>query len=145
MRTDLSWSDHYYYILSKVYKTMGLLRRTLVQKSIYERTILYLSLVRSVLTYCSQIWRPQYLKYIRVLENVQRRATKFILNDYKSCYKSRLLTLQGRRQLLQIGGAHDKARQRAIAIKRGLGHASPRIFWGFSGYLRSILMQCQVF
>ena len=93
MRTDLSWSDHYDYILSKAYKTMGLLRRTLVQKSIYARRILYLSLVRSVLTYCSPMWRPQYLKDIRVLENVQRRATKFILKDYKSCYKSRLLTL----------------------------------------------------
>ena len=40
--------------------------------------------------YCSQIWRPYLRKDIKL---VQRRATKFILNDYSLDYKSRLLKL----------------------------------------------------
>ena len=43
--------------------------------------------------YCSQIWRPQLVRDITTLERVQRRATKFILNDYISPYKSRLQQL----------------------------------------------------
>ena len=61
--------------------------------TIHTKKVLYTSLVRSQLTYCSPIWRPQFLKDIQSIENVQRRATKFILHDYKSCYKSRLVAL----------------------------------------------------
>ena len=39
-------------------------------------------------------WRPYLLKDIDALEAVQRRSTKFILNDYTSDYKFRLLSLQ---------------------------------------------------
>ena len=58
--------------------------------SIHTKKVLYISLMKSTLTYCSPLWRPQYLKDI---ENVQRRVTKFILRDYASSYKSHLLTL----------------------------------------------------
>jgi len=61
--------------------------------SIHTKKVLYISLIKSTLTYCSPIWRPQYLKDIQAIENVQRRATKFILHDYASSYKSRLFTL----------------------------------------------------
>ena len=52
-----------------------------------------LSLVRSRLTYCSQVWRPSLIKDICLLEQIQRRRTKYILNDYQSDYKSRLISL----------------------------------------------------
>ena len=55
--------------------------------------MLYISLVRSRLSHCSPIWRPRLLKDIKSIENVQRRATKYILQDYKSCYRSRLIKL----------------------------------------------------
>ena len=58
------------------------------------KTQLYISLVRSHLCYCSQIWRPNLIKDITNLECIQRKATKFILNDYASDYKSRLEALQ---------------------------------------------------
>ena len=62
--------------------------------SVHVKMLLYLSLVRSQLTYCSTIWRPYLHKDILMLEKIQRRATKFILNDYSSDYKSRLVSLQ---------------------------------------------------
>ena len=41
---------------------------------------LYLQLVRSNIGYESQIWCPQSVEFIRNIEKIQRRATKYILN-----------------------------------------------------------------
>ena len=95
MSSNLSWNEHLKYILSKAYKTLGLIRRTFCSAhNPSTKKILYLSLVRPQLMYCSQIWRPHLLKDIITLEKVQRRATKFILNDFTSDYKSRLMELK---------------------------------------------------
>jgi len=73
----------------------GLIRRTFVWNHSQTTMIkLYVSLVRSQLLYCTQIWRPHLMKDIVNLERIQRRATKHILNDYTSCYKDRLLNLK---------------------------------------------------
>lgn len=93
--TDLSWSQHYSNITTQAYKILGLLRRSFnATNSIHTKRTLYLSLVKSRITYASQLWRPHKKKDILLLERVQRRATKFILNDYKSNYKCRLLSLK---------------------------------------------------
>ena len=56
------------------------------------RFSLYLFLIQSKLSYYSQYWRPQILKDVICLQ-VQRRATKFVVNDYSINYKSRLTSL----------------------------------------------------
>jgi len=92
--TDLSWKDHYNHILAKAYRTLGLLRRTFsCSIDTTTKKVLYLALVRSQLLYCSPLWHPYLLCDIAVLERIQRRATKYILNDYVSNYKTRLLKL----------------------------------------------------
>ena len=92
---DLSWSQHYSIIVSKAYNTLHFLRRTISSHhSVRTKLILYTSLIRTRLTYCSQVWRPHLLKDIQTLERVQRRCTKFILNDYHSNYKDRLIFLK---------------------------------------------------
>ena len=55
---------------------------------------LYITLVRSQLIYCTQLWRPHLIKDILNIERVQWRATKYILNDYVSDYKTTLLKLK---------------------------------------------------
>ena len=44
--------------------------------------------------YCFVIWRQCLIKHAQLIEHVQHRATKYILNDYISDYKSRLIKLQ---------------------------------------------------
>ena len=92
---NLTWSNHFKVICSKAYSALALIRRTLSNHSaVSTKKQLYLSLVRSQFSYCSQIWRPHLACDIKRLEQVQRRATKFILNDYSSSYKARLVHLQ---------------------------------------------------
>uniref|UniRef100_A0A1X7TU66 Reverse transcriptase domain-containing protein n=1 Tax=Amphimedon queenslandica TaxID=400682 RepID=A0A1X7TU66_AMPQE len=91
---SLSWSLHYRSISSKAYGQMSLIRRTFSTSSIKVRKLLYISLVRSKLVYGSQLWRPMYIKDIVILERIQRRATRFITNDYVSNYRDRLLSLR---------------------------------------------------
>ena len=88
---SLAFGAHYQHIISRAYRVLGLLRRTFSSNTnLREKKRLYVSLVRSQLVYCSPFWRPYLLKDISQLETVQRRATKFILNDFRSDYKSRL-------------------------------------------------------
>ena len=94
MSADMSWRKHYDLISSRAYKTLGLLCRTFNTTNSVHVKNAPLSLVHSQLTYCSTIWRPYLHKGILTLEKIQRRATKFILNDYSSDYKSRRVSLQ---------------------------------------------------
>ena len=72
----------------------GLLRRVFNNAiCILAKKNLYTSLVRSQLSYCCIIWRSQLIKHIKFLENVQRRATKYILSVFSSDYRSKLISL----------------------------------------------------
>ena len=64
MSSDLTWNDHFRFITAKAYKFVGIIRRTFTTNSIFTKRQLYISLVRSQLTYCSIIWRPHLSKHI---------------------------------------------------------------------------------
>lgn len=54
---------------------------------------IYITLVRSQITYYSQLWNPYLIKDIVTLEKIQRQATKFILKDFHSDYRACLSKL----------------------------------------------------
>ena len=87
---NLTWTEHYKLITVKAYNTLGLLRRIFKTNNIQAKKHLYISLMRSQLLYCSQLWRPQLIRDIQNLERIQCRATKFILNNYDLSYRQRL-------------------------------------------------------
>ena len=60
----LNWEEHYNLMTSRAYRQLGMLRRTFTLCNVTARKTLYLSLVRSQLTYCSQVWRPSLIKHI---------------------------------------------------------------------------------
>ena len=74
-------------------------------ENVETRRTLYCALVRPKREYASNVWSPYTIKHKRLIENVQRRATRFILNYPKGmCYKERLqktslLPLESRREI----------------------------------------------
>ena len=44
--------------------------------------------------YCSPVWCPHFMKDITKIERLQHRATKYVLQDYNSDYKTHLTKLQ---------------------------------------------------
>lgn len=94
LSSDMTWVKHYQSILSKAYGKLAMIRRTFsLSCPVATRKTLYISLIRSQLVYGSQLWRPMLIKDVLKIEQLQRRATKYILQDYSSDYKSRLLSL----------------------------------------------------
>ena len=78
---DLSWSRRIESIVAKANKTLGLVKRVCKElPDLKVRKLLYCALVRPKLEYVSSLWSPYTVKYRSLIENVQRRATKFILN-----------------------------------------------------------------
>jgi hypothetical protein len=105
---DLNWSTHIETILGKANKVSGLIKRTVgFNASCEAKKRLYMSMVRSNVEYCSQIWSGTSRSNVIKIERIQRSATRFILNYPNSDYKERLQTLNimplsYRREILDI-------------------------------------------
>ena len=94
---QLKWNSQVLAACSKANRMLGFLRRSAFDTHDQRaRKLLYLSLVRSNLAYCSQVLAPQAVNLILDIERIHRRATKFILSlPYRSevSYKHRLLKI----------------------------------------------------
>jgi hypothetical protein len=87
------WSRHIEETVAN--RTLGRVKRTC--KDTHDqivRKLLFCALVRPILEYVSNLWSPNIIKHKRIVENVQRRATKFIL-DYPQdlTYADRLMKI----------------------------------------------------
>jgi len=87
---DLKWEKQCSGAVSKANKILGMIKRNFVDRSKEIVLPLYKSLVRPHLEYCCQIWNPYYNKDIKLLEGVQRRATKLIKGMENLQYEERL-------------------------------------------------------
>lgn len=91
---DLKWNCHVLAAASKVNRMLGFIRRLTLEVKIQStRKALYTASVMSNLSYSSQVWAPQSVTLIEIIERVQRRATKYILSlPYRTeiSYKERL-------------------------------------------------------
>ena len=61
---------HHEIIISKAYKSFGLLRQTFSETCCSEAKKLYISIVRSTLLYCSSLWQPHQLNHKEAIEQV---------------------------------------------------------------------------
>jgi len=80
---DLKWGPHINKITKKASGILGFLRRNLSSCPIDLKELAYFSLVGSNLEYSSPVWDPFLKTDINKLEAVQRRAARFVLNNYK--------------------------------------------------------------
>ena len=80
---SLKWASHINKISNKANSVLGFIKRNLKPENRDITELAYSSLVRSILEYSSTVWDPFYQKDIDRLERVQRRAARFVPNDYK--------------------------------------------------------------
>ena len=85
---DLTWSNHVRYVTAKANCMLGFIKRNrarIINKDVLK--LLYVSLVRSHLCHCSQVWAPQTSMLMMEVGKVQRRATRFMCKNNKLSYK----------------------------------------------------------
>ncbi|XP_020914958.1 uncharacterized protein LOC110252470 [Exaiptasia diaphana] len=95
---QLSWVSHIEEMCAKGNRVLGLVKRVCGRDlcDVQTRQLLYSALVRPVLEYASCVWSPYTIKHRALIENIQRRATKFILNypPREISYRDRLVQLK---------------------------------------------------
>ena len=78
----LNFSHHADMIYSKANQRFGLLKRTChFVKNMRAKRVLYLTMVRSLFEHCPVVWRPSSSTAIEKIENLQKRAIKWILSN----------------------------------------------------------------
>ena len=93
---SLTWNTHIHAITAKADKLLGLSKRTCpLLNNVSARRSLYLALVKSQLSYTTQVWSPDKIALKTQIEMVQR-ATRWILKQRVGVmsYRDRLLTLK---------------------------------------------------
>ena len=90
--SSLSWNNHIDNIISKAARISGLIKRTLGwHASSQTKYIMYCSLVRPLLEYCTVVWSGTSRKNIKNIEKIQRSMTRYVFNYAEVDYKDRLL------------------------------------------------------
>ena len=79
---------------NKANSIMGAIRRTMEYLDIKIFEMLFTAIVRPHLEYANAVWSPSLKKHIQAIENVQRRATKYIPGLSNLSYPERLKKIQ---------------------------------------------------
>ena len=79
---DLKWNTRVSSICTKANRTLGFLRRNLSACPQDVKESAYKGLVRPVLEYGSSVWDPSCILLQEELENVQKRAARFVTGNY---------------------------------------------------------------
>ena len=82
LSSNMSWSNHISRTVNDANKILGVVRRNLSKCDPTVKQAAYLALVRPKLEYAASVWDPHQAYLINKLEMVQRRAARFVMNDY---------------------------------------------------------------
>ena len=69
-------------IVTKASRTLNFIKPNLSKCSSQIKESAYQTMVKPQLEYASDVWNPHYVGDIKELEKVQRRAARWVLNDY---------------------------------------------------------------
>ena len=81
INSKLSWNNHIGNVCTKANSSIGFLRRN-VQISQHIKSNVYKTLVRPQVEYAAAVWDPYTWENIDKLEMVQRRAARYVCNNY---------------------------------------------------------------
>ena len=100
--STLKWIFHISRITCNANRSLGFVRRNIKCKNPKIREAAYKSLVRPQLEFASSAWDPHCQGHIKQIEQVQRRAARWTLNDYRpQASVSTMLSTLGWRPLQQ--------------------------------------------
>ncbi|KAI8518891.1 hypothetical protein Bbelb_021480 [Branchiostoma belcheri] len=80
--SNLTWGSHVDAVSSKANKTLGMLRRCLRIASTAAKERAYMALVRPQVEYACSVWDPHTQDQVGRIEMVQRRAARYVTNNY---------------------------------------------------------------
>ena len=101
IQSDLKWSQHIHQIAVKANCTLSLIKRNLKLANKSLRETAYFTLVQSQLDYAYTVWSPWLSKHKLELEKVQRRAARFVCNNYDPISSVTTMLDQLKRQKLE--------------------------------------------
>jgi hypothetical protein len=82
---DLQWSKHIDNTVSKANRTMGFIRRNLRDYTKPVKAAAYTTMARPTLEYAPTVWDSHSSAETHKLDQVQRRAARFVHNNYTEC------------------------------------------------------------
>ena len=89
----LDFGAHIRSIVGRANRVLGLVKISFAHMDKKMFLNIYTTLIRPLIEYCVQVWSPYKIGYIRLLEGVQRRATKLVPNLKNLPYDERLRKL----------------------------------------------------
>jgi hypothetical protein len=112
----LSWNDHISQVTKKAHNTISFLQRNTSNCPRDTKALCYTTLVRPLVEYSSVVWDPHTQTNIREIEKVQRRAARYVFNDYR-----RTTSVTNLLQTLQwISLEERRAKAKAVMMFRAL-------------------------
>ena len=80
LTSNLSWDKHVDNVAAKGNRTLGFNRRNLKECTRTVKETSYTAIVRPTIEYAATVWDPTSQSKIKALENIQRRAARFVTN-----------------------------------------------------------------
>ena len=81
---DLNWNKHINNITGKANRALGFIKRNVKTKNESVKELAYKTLVRPLVEYASTIWSPHTKQNTQKIEMVQRRAARWVNNNYST-------------------------------------------------------------
>ncbi|RNA16271.1 RNA-directed DNA polymerase from mobile element jockey-like [Brachionus plicatilis] len=91
--SDLKWRTHCQHSAAKANSILGQLRQAFHAWNPQSYNYLYTAFVRPHLEYATSVWNPHRRSDVRIIENIQRRATKLVGRIRDRSYQDRLAIL----------------------------------------------------
>ena len=82
INSKLNWTSHINNITKKAHGTRAFLQRNLYSAPHAVKKNAYKTFVRPSVEFCSTVWSPHTKKLKEKLESVQRKAARFVFNDF---------------------------------------------------------------
>ena len=112
IQSDLKWNSHVTKITAKANRSLGVLRRNLLEAPQKTKLIAYKTSVRPILEYACQVWSPHTIGLSNSIDKVQRQAVRWVyfLKKYDSVTDCMMSN--------DIISLHDRRREQDILLLR---------------------------